>query len=621
MADNETEDALKDVDSVPAIAILRKWFEDSVEAFQDADQRSERDRDFYDGIQWTATQIRELEARGQPIMTSNMIRKDINTIKGLEIQSRTQPKAWARNPGDENAADAATDALRFVYDNTKYSDTRTKLREEMAIEGSCYIELGVEFKGDQAVITNRRIPWSRGFIEPHSSENSGLDAKYLGEAIWMDLVTARLKWPDKEDVLTDSLSDGDNTAGTTAQNDKYEDKPREQVWSDKTRKRIRIIRMNYKFKGVWNWAVFTFSGLLSGGTTIPYLDEDGEPWNNILTQATYVDRDNQRSGVVRDMISPQKEVNMRKSKALHLMTMRQFKLEKGSGNTVAKVKKELNRADGGVELNKHEQLQIIDHNDQISQNLALMQEAKNEINNQGPNPALSGQSGAGDSGIAIQRQQVGGFTPLTPYMDAGRNLDIRVYEGNWLLIKQFWKGERWIRITDDENKPRFIGISRPTTVGEEFVREKLDQGIPQEEVDALVQALPPQDQEAFDSPSGSVENDPAEINVDIILDEITDLPTLRHEEFILLAGLLRDGIPIPIPELIANSTLRNKDKIIEKMEAATQNQAAQQAAAQAAQLEAAGKQADTDKTVSETMENQADTALKIQELETPLELR
>ncbi len=600
----EQEKALAKPSSFPAIEVFRKMFEDSVEAFRDARTLSERDRDFYLGIQWTEKEQQVLRDRGQPVVTSNRIRGKMNTIKGLEIQSRTQPKAWPRNRGDEDAANAATDALRFVADRTKWNSTRTKLREEIGIEGQCYVELSVEFKGDEAQITNRRIPWDRGFIDPHSTKPDGSDARYMGEAIWMDLNVARRRFPRKKDILTDTMAtqiDRDNDGET------YEDKPRDQVFFDRKRQRIRIIRINYIFKDEWNWAIFTFAGLLSGGEVSPFVDEDGEPWNNILTQAMYIDRDNQRSGIVRDMISPQEEINFRKSKSLHLATFRQGVLLRGSGTDAKKVKAQLKRADGIVEPNSTGDFQILDHNDQIISNLNLLQEAKQEIDGQGPNPALQGERGAGDSGIAIQRQQIGGFTELASYMDAGRDLDISVYEHNWLLIQQFWTEERWIRVTDDENNPRFVGLSVPLTGGDEFMLALEEAGLPPEVQQEQLQRA--QQDPRFNQPTGEIENDPAEIDIDIILDETIDLPTLRHEEFQILANLAQNGIPIPPDLLIENSTLRNKDAILERMRGSNPLVEA------AGQLDLKEKTADIDKTISETMENQADTALKIKELE------
>ena len=49
-----------------------------------------------------------LKARGQPEITINKIADKVELMCGLERKSRTDPKAFARNPTDEDKANAAT---------------------------------------------------------------------------------------------------------------------------------------------------------------------------------------------------------------------------------------------------------------------------------------------------------------------------------------------------------------------------------------------------------------------------------------------------------------------------------------------------------------------------------
>jgi hypothetical protein len=85
-------------------------FEESEDATREARTKAERDRDYYDEKQWTADEIATLDARGQPAITFNRIKRKVNSMTGLEKQTRKDPKAFPRNPDDEQAASAATDA-------------------------------------------------------------------------------------------------------------------------------------------------------------------------------------------------------------------------------------------------------------------------------------------------------------------------------------------------------------------------------------------------------------------------------------------------------------------------------------------------------------------------------
>ena len=85
----------------------------------------------------------------------------------------------------------------------------------------------------------------------------------------------------------------------------------------------------------------------------------------------------------------------------------------------------------------------------------LLQEAKNAIDLKGPNATEMGDKTGGSnaaSGRAIIASQQGGMTQLAHLTDRLRNLDIRVFRAVWARIRQFWTAEKWIRVTDDEQK-------------------------------------------------------------------------------------------------------------------------------------------------------------------------
>ena len=86
---------------------LIQWFQDAEDATVDAREKSERDRDYYDNKQFTAEEFEALRKRGQPAISHNLIRQKIDYLLGLEKQTRSDPKAYPRNPDDEQAADAA----------------------------------------------------------------------------------------------------------------------------------------------------------------------------------------------------------------------------------------------------------------------------------------------------------------------------------------------------------------------------------------------------------------------------------------------------------------------------------------------------------------------------------
>ena len=101
------------------------------EAWADATNLSrpliERDRDYVDHKQWTSNEARTLQDRGQAAVVMNRIKPKVEFMRGLESQSRTDPKAFPRTPKHEDDAEAITDALRFVADNTDLDQTHVRV--------------------------------------------------------------------------------------------------------------------------------------------------------------------------------------------------------------------------------------------------------------------------------------------------------------------------------------------------------------------------------------------------------------------------------------------------------------------------------------------------------------
>lgn len=596
MAD-EPNKAKLDKDAL--LSKLVQWFEASEEATVAARTASELDRDYYNGVQWTDAEKKKLVGRGQPAITINRIRPKVNYVKGAEIQLRMRPKGFPRNPDDEDAANAATDAIRFVCDNNKFDRTRSKTRENLAIEGTGSALVGVKKKGKDGVeIFIKRFAWDRFFADPHSAEDDFEDARYMGGVIWMDEPQAKEKYPENVESIELSILESDHS-------ETFGDKPKSKVWVDPKRKRVRVVEIYYIEKEVWFTAIFTKGGFLVEAKEVPYVDEAGDTENPLIAQSLYVDRDNMRSGMVRDMRDVQDEINKRRSKALHLLSVRQSRVTKGSGTDAQEVQEQLAKPDGVIETNRSDDFEILPTGDLAIGHLQLLQEAKGEIDNVGPSASLQGKQQQALSGRALIAEQQGGMVEIAPFLDAGRHMDLRIYEAVWHRIRQYWDEEKWIRVTDDENKAKFVVLNRPITAGEAFIAELEAQGV---EGPELAQAATEVAQDPRASEIVGVENNAAEIGLDIIIEEAPNIPTIQQEQFEELVKLAQLGI-IPGDVIVeAAPNLRNKDAILKRLrgedDVDPETQKKQAALEETAvRLEMAGKAADVEETQSKTKLN------------------
>ena len=97
---------------------------------------SEKDRDYYSGHQLTDGQLAEYKRRKIPPIINNRIQRKIDAMVGIEQNGRTDPRAFPRAPGDEQAADIATKALVFVDDITRFDQKRSEAFENLLVSSS-----------------------------------------------------------------------------------------------------------------------------------------------------------------------------------------------------------------------------------------------------------------------------------------------------------------------------------------------------------------------------------------------------------------------------------------------------------------------------------------------------
>ncbi len=535
---------------------LISMFDDSEQASDKSRRKAERDIDYYDGKQWTDKEVKELRKRGQPAISQNLIRNKIDYLQGLERQQRTQPRALPRTPMHEQDAEGVTDSLRYVCEDQRYNESKSRVWGDMLKAGWGGIEVAVKLRTQSLQATTVMTPpdydvvlsrcaWDRMFWDPYSCEDDFSDASYLGLIDWMDREKAVRTYGEAAAAVFDETVSM-ATAGET-----YDDKPKYNVWATAGhRKRIRIIQMWYlDDDGQWSYCEFTKGGILRDGPS-PYLNEDQEREHPHCWRSSYVDRDNNRYGAIRDLIDPQDEINKRRSKALHHFTSRQtFGNEKVNINTKEN-KGQLQRPDGHITMEGDSEFGkdfgVIPTNDQAAGHMELLADAKQVFEVMGPNAAMMGKQASSQSGRAILAQQQGGQTQMGILTDSLRQMDLDVYRKIWNRVRQFWTGERWIRVTDDQRNMKWVGVNP----AQPYDQQAIQQQNPGTQVSVMQQPI-------------------AQVDVDFVLDEAPAVGALMDEQFGLLVDLKQmdtEGA-IPMKAVIAAApNLRYKADLLKSID-------------------------------------------------------
>lgn len=590
---------------------LCEMFEEAEDASCKNREYAERDVDYYHNKQWTEKEVKDLEKRGQPAIMKNRIRRKIKYLQGLEQQQRTEARATPRTPQHEQDAYSATACLRFIGDQNRYNQTRSKVFWDVAAAGWGGTETTVEFRPGMKnpMVVTRRCQWDRMWWDPYSSEDDFSDARRRGLVLWMDRDEAIGRWGAGAGKVFDETIQAAQIGGT------YDDKPKYQTWVsyDKKRWRVRIVQAYFTAEDdTVYFAEFTKGGLLNYGAS-PWLDENGKPEDPYSWGSANVDRDNQRYGEIRSMIDLQDAINKRESKLLHLVSVRQTFGTQGSLGkmSVNDMKNELSKPAGhvqlaqSVEFGKH--FGIIPTGDMADAQFQILQADNAEMDLEGPNAAMMGKGRQDQSGRALLAQQQGGAIEQSGLMDTLRDIDHRTYRKQWNRVRQFWTAEQWVSVTDDMRNLKWVGINQPETqpvvdpmTGAPAINPETGQPLEQPVIDPM-------------TGQPKIKNPVSALDVDITIDDAPHVGTMQDEEFgrmVELAKIVPALQQMDAQTWISASNLRNKaelaQKVAEQQKAAADRPNPEQEAMQAE------LQLEQQKLAMQTQAKQAETQASIE---------
>jgi hypothetical protein len=612
----------------------RSEFADWDEATADDRELQENDRDFYDGIQWTDEEVDQLNARGQPIITKNRIAPKVNYVLGTETESRVDPRAYPRTMHHELDSEAVTDALRYKADENKFDQIRSAVAQNMLIEG--YGGAVFSAEGEEFELTH--VPWDRIYYDPHSRRSDFGDAWYVGVYLWMYREELEASYPDKADLVEQTYS----PIGLTLSTD---DRPSR--WWSKKDNRVRVFETYYK--GVvgegaaarfeWFTCKWSYAGFLEEPRIVDFADEHGRTWCPMIITSGFITRENSRYGIVRNMISPQEEINKRSSKALHQIHTTRVMAETGAVHSPDEFQAQMARPDGYAEVApgrlRDGSIQPIPNTDLAAAQLGMLEQAKQEIDQIGPHAALVAADQRQQSGRLFIARQQAGTMELKPVFDHLKQWTLDAYRRYWWLIRQRWTNEKWIRVRDNEGEVgyRFVALNREMTRGERLVElmqdhgHELDmavahvmgplgkrlwrqiQGMVQQQNQAMQQRAQQLQQQGQPVPPFQplnplgllLETDMAKevytsnelpaLDVDLVLDTVPESAIIQHEQFTELVELVKMSPtlaqnPQVVKAIIEASSLRDKQKLISLLDPPKDPQQEQMAQMQMQQMQA-----------------------------------
>lgn len=525
--------------------------------------RREADRaaDYYDGNQLSPETVDRLKERGQPPLITNLIKPTVDTVLGMEAKTRTD---WRVRPEDD---DIANDELAEAL-SVKLKHAEIESRADRAISdayaaqvkaGLGWVEVANEndpFKCPYRVkyVHRREIFWDWRAECPDLS-----DARYLIRRRWLELDQAIALMPQYASLFRmttggwagfDPLLEQDSRLVQSWEIER--DTRLESVdWRDVQRMRICLFEVWYR-KWVRGYVMQLPDGraieadfdnprhneaILSGYATVKqttfqkvrmawytgphFLYDIPSPYKH--KNFPYVpffghreDLTNVPYGLIRSMISPQDEVNARKSKMLWSLNSRRVIADADSVQDHARTMQEVARPDAYIILNKdrkpQSQFKVEPGGELAAQQFQVMQEAKQEIAEaSGIHKAMQGQASQATSGYAINSLVEQGTNTLAELNDNFRYSRRLVGEMLFELVVQ-----------------RMSGKPAQVVIGEGKNKKVI-----------------PLNQITMDPQTGRMVtmNDVTKARVKIVLDEVPSTPTYRMQQLTMLTEITKSLPP------------------------------------------------------------------------------
>ena len=616
---------------------------------------------FYRGDQWDDNDISNLEAEGRPALTINTVLPTVNTVLGEQSTRRADVQFKPRRGGEAEVAHTLTKLYMQIADNNKLDWVEQQVFSDgLILDGRGWFDVRMDFSDhvEGEIRITAKDPLDI-LIDPDAKDSDPKTWNEVFETRWMTLDEIQESYGKKKAEQLQFIAENGNSYGrdsveyeenrfgdldaetdyigisTTGSDDDYRNLRALRVIERQHRRMQRVMCFVDPVTGdsrdapdEWSETKIKKFGKQYGLSVISkvkrkvrwtvtcdqiVLHDDWSPYDNftLIPFFAYFRR-GRPFGMVRNLLSPQEQLNKIASQELHIVNTTAnsgWMVESGSLVGLSADDLEEHGAEPGLVLEYHrgspppvkiQPNSIPTGLDRISQKAAANIKAISGIND-----SMLGSDSAEVSGIAIRAKQNRGVIMIQVPLDNLRKARQYLAESILHCIQRFYTEERVIQVTneDDPMKPREeMVINQPT-------------------------------------PEGRIINDLTLGEYDVIISTAPARDSFDEVQFAEALNLRQVGVSIPDDAIIEYSHLARKGELAKRIRMLTgveqspeqQEMAAaqQQMQMQSVQLEIAKMQAEVEKIQSETAVNMSkvqDTTdvepqLRLAELQAKLEMK
>ena len=615
---------------------------------------------YYRGNQWDPADLSTLDDQGRPALTINTILPTINAVLGEQTTRRMDVSFKPRGRGQQEIADVLTKLFMQIADNNKMDWIESQVFSDGLIQDRGWFDVRIDFddhiQGEVRVTPKDPLDV---LIDPDAKEYDPKSWNEVFETRWMTLDEIEEQYGrSKADKLritveqgsvlgSDSVEYEEARYGDTSASVEYNQGNTTNPEENRALGSIRVVeRQYYRLKE----CMFYVDSVTGDMREVPYnwgkrkreqfadqfgleiltkhvrkvrwtttadlivLHDEWSPYDS-FTLVPYFPywRRGRPFGMVRNLISPQEQLNKISSQELHIVNTTAnsgWIVETGSLNGMTADDLEEHGAETGLVLEfnrgsnppaKIPPNQIPAGLDRISQKAAL-----NIKQISGISDAMLGTDSPEVSGVAIQAKQNRGAMMIQVPLDNLTKTRQYLAEKILNLVQAYYTEERLIQITDETDP---LKRREPLTLNEV-------------------------------TPEGMIINDLTLGEYDVVIGTAPARDNFEEIQFAEAIQLRQVGVPIPDDLIVEYSHLQRKGEIAQRIRAMQGTEPPSEEEAQLMQfqaesqirkmqLEIAQMEAEVQKLQSEAMLNQAkaqgaaeiDPQLRIADMQSKIEVK
>lgn len=617
--------------------------------------------DFYRGDQWQQEDEDALEAEGRPALTINTVLPTVNTILGEQSSRRADIKFKPRRGGSEAVADTLTKLYMQISDNNKLDWVEQQVFSDgLIMDGRGYFDVRMDFSDhvEGEIRITAKDPLDI-LIDPDAKEADPKTWNEVFETKWMTLDEIEESYGKKKADQLQFIAENGNSFGRDSV--EYEEQrfgdvnPEDDLFGTTIApdedeygniRALRIVERQYKLMSrvtcfvdpdtgdqreapdAWSESKSKKFAKQYGLTMVSklkrkvrwtvtcdkvVLHDDWSPYNDftIIPFFAYFRRGNP-FGVVRNLLSPQEQLNKIASQELHIVNTTAnsgWMVESGSLVGMTPDDLEEHGAETGLVLEYARGTtppqKITPNSIPTGLDRIAMKAQANIKAISGINDSMLGSDGAEVSGVAIRAKQNRGVVMIQVPLDNLKKARQYLAEKILNLVQTFYTEQRIIQITNemDPMKPR-----------EELVINQM-------------------------TPEGQIVNDLTIGEYDVIISSAPARDSFDEVQFAEALNLRQAGVAIPDDAIIEYSHLTKKGELAKRIrmmtgveqspEQAEMSAIKVQMQMQAEQLALAKLEAEVQKLQSDAAMNIAkvqdmadvEPQLRMQELQAKLEMK